>query len=93
MSATILTIALAYAQVALALAGVLLGLRILFGPRAQDRVLALDALYVAIMLLLLVTGMRLGTAFFFEAATVIAIMGFVTSVALAKFLSRGEVIE
>lgn len=93
MSATILTIALAYAQIALALAGVLLGLRILFGPRAQDRVLALDALYVAIMLLLLVTGMRLGTAFFFEAATVIAIMGFVTSVALAKFLSRGEVIE
>ncbi|TBN41109.1 K+/H+ antiporter subunit F [Paracoccus subflavus] len=93
MSATILIIALAYAQVALALAGVLLGLRILWGPRAQDRVLALDALYVAIMLLLLVTGMRLGTAFFFEAATVIAIMGFVTSVALAKFLSRGEVIE
>ena len=93
MSQAILTIALAYAQFALALSGVLVGVRILFGPRAQDRVLALDALYVAIMLLLLVTGMQLGTAFFFEAATVIAIMGFVTSVALAKFLFRGEVIE
>lgn len=93
MSGTILTIALAYAQMALAVAGCLAGSRILRGPRAQDRVLALDALYVAIMLLLLVTGMRLGTAFFFEAATVISIMGFVTSVALAKFLLRGEVIE
>ena len=93
MSATILTIALGDAQVALALAGCLVGTRILRGPRAQDRVLALDALYVSIMLLFLVTGMQLGTAFFFEAATVISIMGFVTSVALAKFLFRGEVIE
>lgn len=93
MSETILFIALGYAQVALALAGCLVGTRILRGPRAQDRVLALDALYITIMLLLVVTGMQLGTAFFFEAATVIAIMGFVTSVALAKFLFRGEVIE
>lgn len=93
MSATILTIALGYAQVALALSGCLVGMRILRGPRAQDRVLALDALYVAVMLLFLVTGMLLGTAFFFEAAMVISIMGFVTSVALAKFLFRGEVIE
>ncbi|SNR65561.1 K+/H+ antiporter subunit F [Paracoccus sediminis] len=93
MSETILTIALGYAQIVLALAGCLAGTRMLRGPRAQDRVLALDALYVAIMLFLLVTGMQLGTAFFFEAATVIAIMGFVSTVALAKFLFRGEVIE
>lgn len=93
MSVTILTFALWYAQIALALAGCLLGTRILRGPRAQDRVLALDALYVTIMLFLLVTGMQLGTAFFFEAATVISIMGFVATVALAKFLFRGEVIE
>ena len=93
MSEIILSLALAYAQIALALAGCLVGTRILRGPRAQDRVLALDSLYVSIMLLLVVTGMRLGTAFFFEAATVISLMGFVTSVALAKFLFRGEVIE
>ncbi|MDQ1899900.1 K+/H+ antiporter subunit F [Paracoccus sp. WLY502] len=93
MSETILTIALAYAQIALALAGCLAGTRILRGPRAQDRVLGLDALYVSVMLLFLVTGMQLGTAFFFEAAMVISIMGFVSSVALAKFLFRGEVIE
>ena len=93
MSEIILSLALAYAQVALALAGCLVGTRLLRGPRAQDRFLALDALYVSIMLLFLVTGMQLGTAFFFEAAMVISIMGFVSSVALAKFLFRGEVIE
>lgn len=93
MSEAILAVALIYAQMALGLACVLLGLRILWGPRAQDRVLALDAIYVAVMLILMVTGMRLGTAFFFEAAMVIAVMGFVTTVALAKFLLRGEVIE
>ncbi len=68
-------------------------LRILRGPRAQDRVLALDTLYIAVMLLFLVTGMRLGSLYLFEAAMVIAVMGFVASIALAKFLFRGEVIE
>jgi multicomponent K+:H+ antiporter subunit F len=89
----ILTFAIGYAQVVLALAGCLAGLRILRGPRAQDRVLALDTLYIAVMLLFLVTGMRLGSLYLFEAAMVIAVMGFVASIALAKFLFRGEVIE
>ena len=93
MSGTILTFAIGYAQVVLALAGCLAGLRILRGPRAQDRELALDTLYIAVMLLFLVTGMRLGSLYLFEAAMVIAVMGFVASIALAKFLLRGEVIE
>lgn len=93
MSGTILTVAFGYAQVALALAACLVGMRILRGPRAQDRVLALDTFYVAIMLLFLVTGMQLGTPFFFEAAMIISIIGFVSTIALAKFLFRGEVIE
>jgi multicomponent K+:H+ antiporter subunit F len=93
MSETILIISLTYAQLALALAACLAGIRILRGPRAQDRVLALDTLYIAAMLLFLVTGMRLGSLFLFEAAMVIAVMGFVASIALAKFLFRGEVIE
>jgi multicomponent K+:H+ antiporter subunit F len=93
MSGTILTLALDVAQVALALAAVLAGWRILRGPRAQDRVLGLDTLYVTAMLLFLVTGMRSGSLFFFEAAMVIGVMGFVSTVALAKFLIRGEVIE
>jgi multicomponent K+:H+ antiporter subunit F len=93
MSHTILLWSLTYAQLALALAACLAGVRIIRGPRAQDRVLALDTLYIAVMLLFLVTGMRLGSIFLFEAAMVIAVMGFVASIALAKFLFRGEVIE
>lgn len=93
MSQTILLWSLTYAQLVLALAGCIAGARMLRGPRAQDRVLALDTLYIAVMLLFLVTGMRLGSLFLFEAAMVIAVMGFVASVALAKFLFRGEVIE
>ena len=93
MSGTILTVALIYAQCALGLAGCCAALRILRGPRAQDRILGLDTLYVTAMLLFLVTGMRIGSIFFFEAAMVIALMGFVATVALAKFLYRGEVIE
>lgn len=90
---TLLWLSLTYAQIALALAACLAGLRIVLGPRAQDRVLALEALYVATMLLFIVTGMRLGTPFLFEAALVIAVAGFVSTVSAAKFLLRGEVIE
>jgi len=90
---TVLWLALTWAQVALAVAACLSAYRIAVGPRAQDRVLGLDALYVATMLLFIVTGMRLDTPFLFEAALVIAIGGFVGTVSLAKFLLRGEVIE
>ncbi len=67
--------------------------RIFWGPRAQDRVLAFDAFYIATMLLLLVHGIRSATTIYFEAALVIALLGFISTVALAKFLMRGEVIE
>ncbi|RGP35872.1 K+/H+ antiporter subunit F [Pseudotabrizicola alkalilacus] len=90
---TVLWLALTWAQIALAVAACLSAYRIAVGPRAQDRVLGLDALYVATMLLFIVTGMRLDTPFLFEAALVIAIGGFVGTVSLAKFLLRGEVIE
>ena len=93
MSATILTLALDTAQMLLALAAGLAGWRILRGPRAQDRVLGLDTLYVTAMLRFLVTGLCYDSLFFFEAAMVIGFMGFVATVALAKFLIRGEVIE
>jgi len=93
MSLLIITYALGFAQIVLGLAFCIASWRTIAGPRAQDRVLALDTLYVTSMLLLLVTGMKIGSAFFFEAAFIIAIVGFVAMVALAKFLMRGEVIE
>lgn len=93
MSATLLHAAISFAQVALALAMMCAAFRIIRGPRAQDRVLGLDTLYVNTMLLFLTLGIRTGTVFFFEAAIVIAMLGFVATLALAKFLMRGEVIE
>ncbi|HEX2199111.1 MAG TPA: K+/H+ antiporter subunit F [Burkholderiales bacterium] len=67
--------------------------RLLRGPRAQDRVLALDTLYVNALILMIITGIRTGSELYFEAALVIGMLGFVATVALAKFLLRGEVIE
>lgn len=93
MSAAILAPTVVIAQFALALAMALAAFRMIRGPRAQDRVLGLDALYVAAMLFFLTLGIRTGTVFFFEAAIVVAMLGFVATVALAKFLMRGEVIE
>jgi multicomponent K+:H+ antiporter subunit F len=81
------------AQIIIALAMGFAAYRIVIGPRAQDRVLALDAFYVAAMLMLMLFGIRVGTAIYFEVALVIGILGFVGTVALAKFLMRGEVIE
>ena len=93
MSATILSWSLLAALVLLALAMVVASFRMLRGPRAQDRIVAFDAFYVNAMLLLLVFGMRTGSTLYFEAALVIALLGFVATLALAKFLMRGELIE
>jgi len=93
MSAAILFWSISVAQVLLAAAMVLTLYRLVVGPRAQDRVLSLDAMYVIAMLLLVTFGMRAGTVVYFEVALLIGLLGFVGTVALAKFLMRGEVIE
>ena len=93
MTHLLLNAALVCAQVMLVLAMACAAARLMMGPRAQDRVLALDTLYVDAMLLILVFGMRYASALYFEAALVIAMLGFVSTAALAKFLLRGEVIE
>lgn len=67
--------------------------RLLIGPTAQDRITALDCLYVNGMLMMLVLGIVYASNVYFEAAMLIALFGFVGSTALAKFLLRGEVIE
>jgi len=67
--------------------------RLLAGPTAQDRITALDCLYINGMLTMLVLGINYASAVYFEAAMMIALFGFVGSTALAKFLLRGEVVE
>ncbi|WIM09155.1 K+/H+ antiporter subunit F [Enhydrobacter sp.] len=84
---------IASAQVMLGLAMACATFRILRGPRAQDRVVGFDSLYVNAMLLILTFGIRSGSPVYDEAALMIALLGFVGTVALAKFLLRGEVIE
>jgi multicomponent K+:H+ antiporter subunit F len=93
MSTAVLAWSIVIAQLALALGMACASFRILRGPRAQDRVVGLDTLYVNGMLMLLTVGMRSGSTLYFEAALIIALLGFVGTVALAKFLLRGEVIE
>ena len=68
-------------------------LRLFRGPAAQDRVLALDFLYVVGMLVMLVLAIRYDSEMYFEGALLMVLFGFVGSIALAKFLLRGEVIE
>ena len=68
-------------------------LRLLKGPHAQDRVLALDCMYLNGMLLALVLGIHYGSNAYFEGALLIALFSFVGTTAMAKFLLRGEVIE
>jgi multicomponent K+:H+ antiporter subunit F len=67
--------------------------RLLRGPSVPDRVLALDTLYVNTIALLVLFGIHLGSALFFEAALLIALMGFIGTVALSKYLLRGDIIE
>lgn len=81
------------ALVGFGLAMLCAALRLLWGPAAPDRVLALDSLYVSGMLMLLTLGVRFGSRVYFDIALLIALFGFVGSAALAKFLLRGEVIE
>lgn len=93
MTATVLQYSLILAQILLAAAMACAALPMLKGPRAQDRILGLDTLYVNAMLLLLTFGISTGSTVYFEIALVIGLLGFAATVALAKFLMRGEVVE
>lgn len=90
---SLLALAIDYALICVVLAMVFCAVRLLIGPTAHDRVLALDTLWMCGMLLALILGMRFGTQIYFEAALLIALLGFVSTIALAKFLMRGEIIE
>jgi multicomponent K+:H+ antiporter subunit F len=85
---------------ALAIAFVLVGAallmslwRLVVGPDQPDRILALDTLYVNTVALLVLLGVQLASNLYFEAALLIALIGFVGTAALAKYLTRGDIIE
>jgi multicomponent K+:H+ antiporter subunit F len=88
-----MTFALQITIAMVVVAAVLNVYRLFKGPDAPDRVLALDTLYINAIALIILLGISLGTRMYLEAALLIAVMGFVGTVALAKYLKRGSVIE
>ncbi|MEO9587950.1 MULTISPECIES: K+/H+ antiporter subunit F [Marinobacter] len=88
-----ITIALYITIAMVVLATVLNVYRLVKGPDAPDRVLALDTLYINAIALIVLLGITLSTRLYLEAALLIAVMGFVGTVAMAKYLKRGSVIE
>lgn len=88
-----LEMALELAFVLVALALILSFYRLVKGPSIPDRILALDTLYINTIALLILFGLYLGSALYFEAALLIALMGFVGTVALSKYLLRGDIME
>ena len=72
----------------------LLGLyRLLRGPSVPDRILALDTLYINTIALLILFGMYLDSSIYFEAALIIAMLGFVGTVMLSKYVMRRDIVE
>jgi multicomponent K+:H+ antiporter subunit F len=67
--------------------------RLVRGPDAPDRILALDAMYINAVAFIVLLGVRTGSAAYFEAALLIALFGFVATVALARYVMRGDVLD
>ena len=88
-----LDVALNVGMAVVALAMVLCGWRLLKGPEIADRILALDTLYMTLVALVILLNLRWNTELLFEAALLVAMMGFVSTVALARYLTRGDVVE
>ncbi|WP_299019516.1 MULTISPECIES: K+/H+ antiporter subunit F [unclassified Tepidimonas] len=93
MSSALLAWALDVGAVTVAVSVLLCGWRLLRGPERLDRILALDTLYMGMVALVILLGMRYDTPLLFEAALIVAMMGFVSTVALARYVTRGDVIE
>ncbi len=89
----VLQTALTVGIAAVTLTLLLCGWRLLRGPTIADSVLALDTLYLSLVALVVLLGLRWQTPLLFEAALIVALLGFVGTVALARYLSRGDVVE
>ncbi len=78
---------------AVALGMALCAVRLFRGPSVTDRVLALDTLYLNAVALIVMLGMLWGSRLWFEAALLVAMLGFVSTVALGRYIGRGDVVE
>lgn len=89
----LLDFALMVGFVSLALGQILSMVRVVFGPTPGDRILALDTMVINALGLVVVLGIYQGVQIYFEVSLLIAMLGFVSTVALARFLLRGDIIE
>lgn len=78
---------------AVAIAQVLAMMRLVVGPNTGDRILALDTMVVNVIGMIVLLGMYQGTKIYFEVSLIIAMLGFVSTVAYARFVLRGDIIE
>lgn len=88
-----MNIALIIAFVALAVGQVLAMVRLVKGPSTGDRILALDTMVINAIGLIVLIGISQGSDIFFEVSMIIAMLGFVSTVAIARFVLRGDIIE
>lgn len=89
----LMEIAMIIAFVTLLLGQVLSMVRLVLGPTTGDRILALDTMVINALGLVVVLGIHQGVQIYFEVALLIAMLGFVSTVALARFILRGDIIE
>ena len=88
-----LDIALVVAFGILALGQILSMVRLVLGPTSGDRILALDTMVINALGLVVVLGIQQGVQIYFEVSLLIAMLGFVSTVAMARFILRGDIIE
>jgi multicomponent K+:H+ antiporter subunit F len=88
-----LNVALVIAFVFMTLAQLLNLYRLFKGPSLPDRILALDTMYINALALFILLGIFFDTTTYFEAALIIAVMGFISTVATSKYLMRGDIVE
>ncbi len=93
LATELMGIALAITFVTLALAQIMSMVRLVLGPTSGDRILALDTMVINSLGLVIVLGIHQGVQIYFEVALLIAMLGFVSTVALARFILRGDIIE
>jgi multicomponent K+:H+ antiporter subunit F len=86
-------IALYFALAAVGLAQLLAMVRLVLGPQVGDRILALDTMVINAIAMIILLGFLWGTQIYFESAMIFAMLGFVSTVALARFVLRGDIIE
>ena len=92
-SIDLMNFSLAVAFVTLALGQILSMVRLVLGPTAGDRILALDTMVINALGIVVVLGIYQGVQIYFEVSLLIAMLGFVSTVALARFILRGDIIE